>query len=255
MVGKVIFGFAGSSTPISRSLGVFWGLRTSFSRSWSLFAPKFLLAKPCPDVLLPKNFIKLKETPKTLNLLALLPHFQLREELFMQWCTKIQIQLINVINFHSAHWDFNSSQCHRATRVAPNHSLEHLWDSQVPQPTCFSSQAGTLSTVRALWRAPHRENSLYHLRRHSREHAGAHSRPLTCYCYFCLVFRKLSPNIIGNCGPWFPFFFQLSLEDRGGRELVEDEQVRGDEDEGGKDGDQDRNHLRKTPQYLGLREG
>ena len=41
---------------------------------------------------------------------------------------------------------------------------------------------------------------------------------------------------------------QLHLQDGGGRELVEDEQVWGDEDEGGEDGqDQDQNHLRKQP--------
>ena len=47
---------------------------------------------------------------------------------------------------------------------------------------------------------------------------------------------------------------ELHLEDRGGRELVEDEQVWGDEDEGGEDGqDQDKNHLQRSC-YLGLRE-
>ena len=47
---------------------------------------------------------------------------------------------------------------------------------------------------------------------------------------------------------------QLHLEDGGGGELVEDEQVWGDEDEGGEDGqDQDKNHLQRSC-YLGLRE-
>lgn len=46
----------------------------------------------------------------------------------------------------------------------------------------------------------------------------------------------------------------LHLEDGSGGELVEDEQVWGDEDEGGEDGqDQDKNHLQRSC-YLGLRE-
>lgn len=46
----------------------------------------------------------------------------------------------------------------------------------------------------------------------------------------------------------------LHLEDGSGGELVEDEQVWGDEDEGGEDGqDQDQNHLQRSC-YLGLRE-
>ena len=50
------------------------------------------------------------------------------------------------------------------------------------------------------------------------------------------------------------YLMQLHLEDGSGGELVEDEQVWGDEDEGGEDGqDQDKNHLQRSC-YLGLRE-